>query len=234
MKLFGSKLKKIFLDIIFPIKCLSCRAEGDWLCLRCLSQLRLYNYNLCPICGLENKDGQVCGYCRHISNLDGLLVILENNKLSQKMIHLVKYNFIPDIFNHLKPRFVEYFGKNPLWRDFFVLTPVPLHPRRFLERGFNQSQLICDIISGIGGNKINDQLLKKIKYNRHQVGLGASKRHVNITGSFKTTVNLQADYNKPIVIVDDVYTTGSTLEECAKKLKEAGYKTVWGLVLIRS
>lgn len=212
---------------------MACKTEGDWICSTCLNRIRLYNYHLCPICELENKDGSVCGYCKDISHLDGLLVILENNKLSQKMIHLVKYNFISDIFTYLKPKILEYFNRNSFWRNFFILVPVPLHRRRFLERGFNQSQLICNIIGEIKGNKINNQLLKKIKYNRRQVGLSASKRHSNIVSSFKVDPNFSEDYDQPIIIVDDVYTTGSTMEECAKQLKIAGYKKVWGLVLIR-
>lgn len=233
MKLFGNKIKKIILDIVFPIRCLSCNKEGDWVCSRCLNKIKLYNYNLCPICELDNKDGSVCGYCKNNSHLDGLMVVLENNELTRKNIHFVKYNFISDIFGYLKPRLSEFISKNPIWRDFFVLVPVPLHRRRFLERGFNQSQIICDIISEIRGNKINNKILKKIKYHHHQVGLDADKRKSNIVNSFMVNHEFDEDYNKTIIIVDDVYTTGSTIEECAKTLKESGYKKVWGLVLIK-
>jgi ComF family protein len=165
---------------------------------------------------------------------NGLLILLENTDLSKRMVHFVKYNFITDIFSYLKPKFIEYFYKNPLKQDFYVLVPVPLHSRRLLERGFNQSEIICNIISSFNKVKINSKLIKKIKYNHHQVGLDAHTRHSNIVGSFKLDHNFLEDYNKQIIIVDDVYTTGSTLEECARILKENGYKNVWGLVLIRS
>lgn len=234
MKLLGSKLKKIILDIVFPIKCLGCKKEGKWLCDLCLNKVKLYKYNLCPVCGLESASGAVCGYCHNLSSLNGLWVLLENNDLSKRIVHFVKYNFITDIFSDLKPKFIEYFYKNPLKQDFYVLVPVPLHPRRLLERGFNQSEIICNVISSFNNSKINSKLIKKIKYNHHQVGLDASTRHLNIVDSFKLDHNFLEDYNKQIIIVDDVYTTGSTLEECARILKENGYKNVWGLVLIRS
>lgn len=234
MKPLGSKIRKFILDLIFPIKCLSCQAEGYWICSRCLNKIRLYGYNLCPICELENRNGSVCGYCKDSSNLDGLMIIFENNELSRKMIHFVKYNFIDDIFTYLKPKLSDYLNNNPSWRDFFVLVPVPLHRRRFLERGFNQSQIICDIIGETKGNKINNKLLKKIKYNKHQVGLSADRRRSNIVDSFKINLSVAIDHSNHIIIVDDVYTTGSTMEECAKQLKIYGYKSVWGLVLIKS
>jgi len=233
LKVDWFKFRKIILDIIFPIRCVGCQKEGRWICERCWVGLKLYNYSLCPICGLESKNGSVCGYCQKLTSLDGLSVILEKNNLSQKLIHFVKYNFVVDILTVLKPQFIEYFKINPWWRDFFVLVPVPLHRRRLLERGFNQSQLIAQIISEIKGNKINPKLLQKIKYNHHQVGLSADKRRSNIIDSFRVSFDLKEDYHQTIVIVDDVYTTGSTMEECARVLKEAGYQKVWGLVLIR-
>ncbi len=226
-------VKSIILDIIFPIQCLSCQSEGEWLCERCVSKLKLYNYHLCPICQVENKDGSVCGYCKSYSNLDGLFVVLEKSLLTQKMIHFIKYNYIIDIFPFLKPKLIDHYLLNPHLRDFFVLVPVPLHPRRYLSRGFNQSEIICNLIKETKGNRIDSGLLKKIKFNHHQVGLNANKRHENIDNSFVVNYETNTLKSDSILIVDDVYTTGSTLDECAKVLKLGGYTKVWALVLIR-
>lgn len=233
MKLDGFKIRQFILDVLFPIKCLGCQKESEWLCEKCLGKLKLYNHYSCPHCDSPNANGAVCGYCQKIYHLDGLMVILENNQLTKQLINLVKYNFIVDLVECLEPKLTEYFNKNPWWRDFYVLAPVPLHQRRFLERGFNQSQIICEAIKKIKGNQINNLLLKKIKYHHPQVGLKAKKRQINVVGSFKVNLSLPSDYNKTIVLVDDVYTTGSTLEECAKTLKAIGYQHVWGLVIIR-
>lgn len=215
------------------MKCIYCSLEGDWLCNKCLDLVKRDNYNLCPICEVENSNGAVCGFCRKNSNLDGLMVVLENSQLNQKIIHLVKYNFITELLNYIKPKIFSCINNNPNWRDYFVLVPVPLHRRRFLERGFNQSEIISNIIGEVKGNIINNQLLAKVKYHRHQVGLNAKQRKLNIVDSFAVNDRCLVDFNKTLVIVDDVYTTGSTMEECAKTLKEYGYQKVWGLVLIK-
>lgn len=233
MKQFGSKLKKQFLDLIFPIKCISCGLEGDWLCVKCLDLVKLNHSNFCPICDVENSQGSVCGFCRNLSSLDGLIVVLENSRLNQKIIHLIKYNFIVDLLNYLKLKIVKSLTNNLVFRDYFVLVPIPLHRRRFLERGFNQSELICNLINSFFGNKINTQILKKIQYGYHQVGLGADSRRHNVVGSFKVDNIANEDFSKTIILVDDVYTTGSTISECAKVLKERGYQRVWGLVLLK-
>ena len=233
MKLNGFKIRQFILDVLFPIKCLGCQKEGNWLCEQCLAKLRFYNHYSCPHCDSPNISGAVCGYCRKIYHLDGLMVILENSQLAKQLINSIKYNFIVDLVKCLEPKLSEYFNRNPWWRDFYVLTPVPLHRRRFLERGFNQSELICQAIGEIKGNEINNSLLKKVKYHHPQVGLKAKTRQINVIGSFKVNSTSSNDYNKTIVLIDDVYTTGSTLEECAKTLKENGYQEVWGLVIIR-
>ncbi|OGY44255.1 MAG: hypothetical protein A2820_03190 [Candidatus Buchananbacteria bacterium RIFCSPHIGHO2_01_FULL_40_35] len=233
MKPSGSKISQIIWDILFPIKCLGCHRAGEWLCADCLAKIKIYSYYHCPICGQENKNGSVCGYCRPSSFLDGLLVMLENNRLTKQLINLAKYDFIVDLLKGLEPKIAEYLRRNLFWRDSYVLAPIPLHRRKFLERGFNQSQIICEVINKIKGNEINNSLLEKIKYHHPQVGLSADKRRVNITGSFKINQNNSGDHDRTIILVDDVYTTGSTLEAGAKELKANGYQNVWGLVLIK-
>jgi len=119
-------LKNFVLDLVFPMKCIYCSLEGDWLCNKCLDLVKRDNYNLCPICEVENSNGAVCGFCRKNSNLDGLMVVLENSQLNQKIIHLVKYNFITELLNYIKPKIFSCINNNPNWRDYFVLVP-PWH-----------------------------------------------------------------------------------------------------------
>jgi len=225
--------KKFVLDILFPIKCLGCNMEGKWICDSCQTDLKNNHFLCCPLCGIGNNDGSVCGYCQANSCLDGLFVVLEDNKLSRKLICHIKYNFITDLLLDLEKNIHKFLDENPLWQDSFALVPVPLHKKKLLKRGFSQASLIAETIGRVGGNKLNQLVIKRTKYTRPQVGLTANERRKNILDNFSIGDCSGIDYNNPIVLVDDVYTTGSTLQECARTLKNAGYKRVMGLVLIR-
>lgn len=226
-------VKKFIWDVLFPIKCIKCSREGKWVCSNCFDNLKINNHFSCPNCSQKNDDGIACLKCQTDSYLDGLLVILNSNDLSKGLIHILKYNFVTDLLDELEPKIYDYFNKNPLRRDFFNLVPIPLHRRRFLSRGFNQAELICQKIDKITGSHTNNSLLKRVKYRSPQVGLDAKHRHTNILDDFKVSGDKNPDFNRPIMLVDDVYTTGSTMQECARELKEFGYKQVWGTVIIR-
>lgn len=233
MRLSGYKIRKFLLDVLFPIRCLGCSREGEWVCGDCVSLLQMNTFCSCPVCKQENSVGRVCGYCKKSTSLDGLLIVLENNDLSSEVIHYLKYNFVIDLLDDLKPKIDNFLNKNPFWRDFYVLVPVPLERKKFLKRGFNQSRLIAKVISSVCGNRIDDDLLLRVGKSHAQVGYGADVRHRNILGHFKVCREKIQDLDKMIFLVDDVYTTGSTMGECARVLKEVGYKKVWGIVVVR-
>ena len=103
---------------------------------------------------------------------------------------------------------------------------------RFLERGFNQSELIARELAEISGLSVNCDLLKRIIYNEPQVGLSGRRRLENIKGIFGIDYRALSDcWGRELILIDDVYTTGSTMSEAAKVLKSAGFKRVHGLVL---
>lgn len=113
----------------------------------------------------------------------------------------------------------------------WVVTAVPLHPKRQNWRGFNQSELVAKLLAQKLGLRY-ESLLKRIKYTKPQVGLLGSARKQNIKGAF----SLYTPYSLPhtnIILIDDVWTTGSTLRECTYILKRGGAKQVWALTLAR-
>lgn len=112
-----------------------------------------------------------------------------------------------------------------------IITFVPLHPARFARRGYNQAEILAEVVSQrLKIPSLN--LLRKVKNTKRQVGMVGRKRRQNLKGVFRIRNSKKPEIKgKKIIIIDDIATTGATLNECAKVLKEAGAKEVWGLVI---
>jgi len=227
--------KRIFLDLLFPIYCLGCKKEENYLCDNCRQTLKINEIYFCPLCGIEQSNARACLTCEQKSFLDGLLVATDfKQPIVNQAIHLLKYNFVTELVEIFEEPLKKYLQKNKDWNSDFLLLPVPLHPKRLRERGFNQAELICTLIKKISGNELAQPLLQKIQYTKPQAKVSqAQNRWANISGSFAYN-NLELTIEKiNIILVDDVCTTGATLQECAKILKNNGWKNVWGLTLAR-
>ena len=111
-----------------------------------------------------------------------------------------------------------------------VLVPVPLHPRRLRSRGYNQSELLARALSKKLGMEMDQRLLARTRNTPPQVSASREDRRDNVQGSFRCDGRVD---KRPVILVDDVATTGSTLMACAGALKDAGAASVWGLVLAR-
>ena len=115
------------------------------------------------------------------------------------------------------------------WKD-NILIPVPLHPKRMRERGFNQAEPIAEKLAELWGIKLCKDILLRKKDTPHQTGLNQTQRKNNLRGAFEI-INTRELIAKKIILIDDILTTGSTLLECAKVLKNAGVLEVYGLTL---
>ncbi len=225
-----SEAKKTILDLFFPQFCLGCHQEGELLCPDCRRRLVVRPKKICPVCKLADQPRNCLG-----SDLNSLWALSHYKEyLVADLVQKIKYEFaiglVGDCWQEYLAKFWELaqegINKNT------VIIPVPLHKTRFLQRGFNQSELIAKELAEISGLAVNAGLLKRHIYNEPQVGLSASRRKENIKGIFSLDWRKLSDsWGREIILVDDVYTTGSTLSECAKTLKSAGFKKVSGLVL---
>ena len=110
--------------------------------------------------------------------------------------------------------------------EFGMIVPVPLSRRRTNERGYNQAELIARPLAEFIGIEYRDDVLRRVKNTRHQAGLRNYERMTNVRGAFSAS---EGASGKSVIIFDDIYTTGSTIEECAKTLKSAGAKKIIGL-----
>ena len=237
MKISKQKNKRLLVflnkikDYIFPIFCLGCKKEGEWVCDICFKKINLFGIFACPVCHKNTENGTVCSPCAVESFLYSHIAIgkYEEDSLLGKVIQTLKYSWAEDVVSSID-KIIENFVENnkELFFNIDFVVPVPLHNKRYVERGFNQAELIAKILA----DKINKPLsniLERKRYTLQQAKLGREDRLKNLQDAFMLKESVQGN----IILVDDVFTTGSTIQECAKVLKNSGINKVVGFSLAR-
>jgi ComF family protein len=227
-------------DLLFPPRCPACRLRTSEveLCAPCLAAIRPASGPLCTICGLPSSGAggdHPCGRClrrrpRYAraracasyrrDDVSPLIDVLQRLKYGRDIAYaavLGRY-----LCSHL-----------PMAIDHDLIVPVPLHRRRLRWRGFNQSALLADAVSTRSGRPADAFTLARVRPTPPQVGLGEGDRRRNVAGAF--IVRRQASVRRrTVLLVDDVMTTGATVDECARVLRRAGAARVDVLVLARA
>ena len=237
------KIKHFLLDLFFPSFCLGCQKEGTYLCEDCKSTLEISEHIYC-LCNKnplrlspEGKSGK-CNRCQE-KRLAGLYSALPYKEkfLTRKLIYQFKYEpYIKDLAKPLANILAQHLlliGKNTqeVWEN-SVLVPSPMDIGKMKYRGYNQAQELAKQIGHIANVLTVSDNLVKIKKTQPQMKLSLKERQENLKGAFLVK-NPEELRGKKVFLVDDVYTTGSTMEECARVLRSAGVKTVWGIALAR-
>jgi len=207
------------LDSIFPSFCIGCGNEGSFLCDNCFSSI--------PI---SNKQFEIC---TDPLSLDAILSCSSYKKspLLKKLIHSLKYDFIEDLANPLGEIMAKTLKiSKTLEFGSSIICPVPLHKKRLKWRGFKQSELIARTVSAKMKIPMRN-LIIRTRFKKAQMELSRDDRMKNVEQTF--IVNEDLTNATFVILIDDVATTLSTLNECAKALKIAGAKKVYGIVLAR-
>jgi len=237
--------KTLLLDTLFPMHCVSCDQEGSFLCEKCFGKIELLDFQVCPKCEkLITAQGGLCDRCQKdrpaLANL-AVATKYKDNNLS-KLVHLYKYNFVESLQLPLGRLLVKIILKTGLPLP-DLIAPIPLHPRRLRWRGFNQSELLAKYVAenlapGFPIPVVSNLVIRK-KYTPPQMQIGKyAERRKNMQNAFVINnkfLEKNPDFlkNKKILLIDDIATTGATLFECAKVLKQNGAKKVFGAVLAR-
>jgi competence protein ComFC len=235
--LFFNKTKEFILDILFPKFCLNCGREGQYLCPDCFFLVGIMENQYCLFCKIPKVvvNGRTCLFCRRERSLDGLLFSVPyENRIIKKLISKFKYGSAKDLattISFFALWHLELSGKWGKFSDFYII-PAPLHPKKLKARGFNQSEEIAKKIALFTGLPILEKTLLKIKNTAAQAELNKEQRQKNLKGAF-LCAQPETIKDKKIILIDDVFTTGATMEECASTLKKAGAKEVWGLAIAR-
>ena len=223
--------KRAALDFLSPQKCLGCGKEGDLLCRDCQKSLPRIVPPICPKCGKPQASGIICSGCvSWRTSIDGIRSPLRFEGLARESIHQLKYKNLRSIAGPLALLLRDYLIHDPL--PFQVLVPVPLHRKRLRERGYNQSNLLAQELGKLLTIPVVDDCLARQKYVLPQAQTkSVEERRNNVKRAFAClSSRLQ---NTRVLLVDDVSTSGATLDACAAALKLGGVISVWGLVLAR-
>jgi len=207
-----------FLDLIYPRVCLGCELtvplDDHIVCLKCLSELAITDQYM-----LEDNDFTEHFYGRVPVRTGSAMMYLDSDEKALRIVHEIKYKDGRQTADHLGQWYGKRLAASPLYEDINCILPVPLHPKKLRQRGYNQAELWARGISLTWGVPVDTSWLSRKRYTRTQTKMTRHQRMVNIGDAF--TVDGRGDRSyKHILLVDDVLTTGSTLEACALAIKE--------------
>ena len=228
MMLFN-KAVKFFVDLIFPIECVGCGQANEFLCSPCVSKIKIFPVQTCHYCRKPQAFGKTCDQCSNKNRLDGLFILGPYDQLILKeAIHSWKHERVKEIGNILGLWLANRLAHS-FFRENSIITHIPLRRQRQFDRGFNQSEQLSLILAGKFQIPAKS-LLIKIKDTEPQSSLNREKRLLNIRGVFAPAKDAKLS-GQNIILIDDITTTGATMEEACRVIKKAGTKTVWGIAL---
>lgn len=220
-------------DLVFPPRCVGCNRAGMLFCDACAQAVEPLPRPHCPRCGQPQPTSALCSPCG-LRSADPVTMARAAAVFAPPLrpaIHALKYANQPRIAPSLARYLVAAFA-DPEWQRASIdaVAPVPLHPERLAERGYNQSELLADCFCRSVGVPLFTTWLTRHRATRPQVGLNMRERQHNVNDSFTATA---AVAGKRLLLIDDVYTTGATLRACAAAARAAGAADVMALTLAR-
>lgn len=230
-------------NLIFPRRCFGCSAVGAYFCDRCLPRIeRLTEADtICPMCGKPALSGFTHTACRRKLGLDRLVTFVRFRGAIRRAVKALKYRFATDVAVSLGQFMSDAdtlrttghaSATGPELRPTFTLVPVPLYRNRFMYRGFNQAEILGNLLAQKVGIPVQSELLFRKRRTLPQVEAQSRKERLeNMTGVF--ACRQSPGISATVLLFDDVWTTGATLRAAGMELKKAGIRTVWAVTLAR-
>ena len=229
-------MKKLFLpilDIIFPCECVYCgdliSSSQYHLCQECYTLLKELNDG-CPVCSGVIVDG-ICSICSDRKFYPAMnMTLFSYENVSKSAIHSLKFDGIKHIYKIFTPYIhnkIECLNER-----IDIITSVPMNRKKMIKRGYNQSKLIAKEIGKQAGIEFCE-ILKENSGAKQQRNLNYDERFINVIDRYKT-INNNKFKDKVVLIIDDVFTTGATINECSRKLILSGAAKIFSITLVRS
>lgn len=235
MKSFTAALYKRILHLLFPRECVGCSCDLAWnaegfLCPACKRELKVPGPLICQRCGTVLKAGGAhCYACRGSRGKRYKCKIIRSawqfNAPSRALIHALKYGGLDYLAPLMAEDMVHRFSQLKELAGADLIVPVPLHRLKLRQRGYNQSELLARCFARKTGLPFLENGLVRVRNTPSQTALNRAGRLENMTGAF-SCVRPEAVKGRTVLLIDDVATTGATLEGCAQALKQGGAKQV--------
>ena len=225
-------LYRYVLDIFIPPCCVACNKVETWLCDECLQEIPLLDVQICPRCGRPEKGSQLCDVCKnsplHVNPIRSAFLFEGHIR---GVIHALKYRGAKSIAQVLRKRMATAWHYYAMESD--VIVPVPLYANREIKRGYNQATVIANALGYEVHIPVTEQALVRVRNTASQTKLNRQERQKNVSDAFICTENAMF-VGKRVTLVDDVATTGATLDACAVTLLNSGAKSVNAFTLARA
>ncbi len=219
-------------DLLFPPACAGCGRLGETLCAACAQAVQPISGPMCERCGRQQlRPVPRCSLCADQQHIVAIRAAAVYAEPLRSAIHALKYSHRPELAAPLA-RYLAATVTLPEWREIVPrldgVVPVPMVATREEERGYNQAVLLARAFCGQTKLPLRETWLTRIHFERQQAGLNARERRLNVLDAFAASTAVRG---QTLLLVDDVYTTGSTLMACAQAAMQAGAHAVYGLAL---
>jgi ComF family protein len=230
---------KVFLNLFFPRQCAVCRRslEDSDICETCLKRIPIFSWVFCPSCDSKLQNFIPCKSCSGPKALSGIGFAADYRRNDvQALIHAYKYRRRRALYKPLAEMLIFHARRSGL--DEFlktsqaVITPIPLMQKKERQRGFNQAGLLAERFAAELNLDFREMIMRIAERPPQVTMPDAKSRHQNIAGAFRAA-NPELVRGKIILLIDDVVTSGATLNEAAKVLKAGGAKSVWAVTVTR-
>ncbi len=220
------------LDLIYPKRCIFCdeileSENTSFFCDECIKKAKFIGTSRCEKCGKSlKKDYKLCDDCKYTLHFydEGRSLLSYSEDVKNVVLGLKQREKL-GLAHSIGKLMADFFRREITW-EVDAITAVPMHFKDFDKRGFNQSELIAKEFSRAMGIAFNKDILIKVKNTEHQKSLDRNHRLKNLVDAFRAD---KVDAFENILLIDDVYTTGATIDACSKALIDAGYKKIYFL-----
>lgn len=251
--------KDTILNILFPRRCPVCgeivKPAGSLICPACVRELSFVKSPVCKKCGKEIVDAtmEFCEDCMvHRHAFEYGIALLNYDETARRIMAQIKYNNKREYLDFFGAAMAKRYGNIIRRMEVDAIVPVPVHQSRLRKRGFNQAELLANVLGERLGIPVRPELLVRTKRTLPQKELSASERLKNLSGAFSAgealtgkhvSKRIKAAWEpeesnlgktlkvRRVLLVDDIYTTGSTIEACSRVLRAAGVECVYAAVI---
>jgi ComF family protein len=221
-------LRCAILDLLFPARCAICSQVGACFCDSCQSHIENINLPICARCGRPLEADECSGCLNYPIQIDGIRAFAFFQGVMRDAIHRFKYSGRAELASTFGTMLKQYLDVHPL--PFDVIVPVPLYPAQEHARGYNQSLLLAHELASRVHVPVLASSVKRVRATHPQYNLNARARRQNVRGAFAADDRVAG---MRVLVLDDVCTTGATMDECSIVLRNHGARSVWGLALAR-